>query len=145
MSDTVTAGGHRPIDDYEGEATALESRADIASLEGLHAERRQILPEYAALRALHGPANHWDKRRKAMLSAISVRIRMSTPPNGKWTESAVDDAAHADPQYIRFVDEGIDAATRYFLLDNQMQELNERIDDRRNAMFAYAAEARLAQ
>lgn len=141
MPDTIIAGGRAP--DFDGALTERESRADVTSLEGLHVERRQILREYKTLRALHGPGDKWSHRRKAMLAAIKVRIRMSSPPNGKWTDAAVDDAAHADEQYIRFVDEGIDSATRYVELDVAMTELAERIDDRKSSMFAYSAEARL--
>lgn len=126
-----------------GELSELESKANVTSLEGLHVARRQLLPEYSALRALHGPGNKWDSRRKAILSAIKVRVRMSTPPNGKWTEDAIDAAAHADDQYAAFIDQGIDSATRYVILENAMAEISERIEDRKSGLYLFGAEARL--
>jgi len=129
--------------DFSGELTERENRAEVCSLEALHVERRQLMPLYCALKALHGPANNWDKRRKCLLSAIKIRVRMSPAPSGKWTDAGVDDAAHADEQYVRFVDEGIATATQYAELDIRMTEISERIDDRRNGLFLYSAEAKL--
>jgi len=133
-------------DTYNGEVTALEARADTASLEGLHVQRRQLLPEYAALRALHGNNGKWDAKRKQLLEALKVRVRIEAQAkNEKVTEGLVDALAHAQDQYIQFIDEGIVGATRYFEVQTAMDEITEQIEARSAAIFAYSAEARLGR
>lgn len=141
MSDHImaTAAG------YEN-GTALESRADVESLDELHAERRALLPEYAALRVLHGQFGKWDNRRKQMLEAIKVRVRMEREAKGeKCTDAIVDAYAHADEQYAAVIDEGITGAARYVELDIRMSEIEERIRNREVSLLAYNAEARLGR
>lgn len=134
---TVTA-------DYTGECTALESRADVAALEGLHHERRQLLPEYRTLAALHGPGGKWDAKRKALLEALKVRHRMALQQRSeKVTDATVDALAHGDDQYIAFIDQGIAGHERYVELAVAMTELEERIKDRDHGLYAFSAEARL--
>jgi hypothetical protein len=129
---------------WTGELSALEERADIESLEHLHAERRKLLPEYASLRALHGPNGKWDAKRKAMLEAMKIRARMElTKDGGKTTEAAVDALGHADEQYVRFVDEGVEGATRYVVLETEMSELEELIRNREIALSVYGKEVTL--
>ncbi len=145
MTDTLIAGGHRPIDEgFTGELTERENRADVTSLEGLHAERRQLLPEYAKLKALHGPNGKWDAYRKALLEALKIRHRAALTKSGeKITEAYIDALAHGDDQYVTMIGEAIDQATRYVELDTRMAEIAERIDDRKSSLFCYSAEARL--
>ena len=144
MPDTIIAGGRSPANDWEGELTALESRADLDSLEGLHVERRQLLPEYAHLRALHGPNGKWDAKRKALLEATKIRARMLCQQrNEKVTEGLIDAMAHADDQYVDFIEEGVSGATRYVQLETAISEIEERIRGREFALLAYNAEARL--
>lgn len=132
--------------DFTGEVTALESRADVASLEGLHVERRQLLREYAPLRALHGPNGKFDNKRKALLEACKIRARMTMQKNGdKITETAVDAAGHADEQYVAFIDEGIAASVRYIELETMVSEIEERIRNREIGLLCYNSEAKLAR
>ena len=129
---------------FSGELTALEDRAEVSSLDGLHAERRALLTEYATLRALHGPGGKWDARRKAMLEAMKIRARLDmTARAEKITESAVDAYGHADPQYIAFVDQGILDATRYVELETAISEIEERIRNREIALSVYGKEVSL--
>lgn len=132
------------MSDYTGEMTALEDRADVASLEALHAERRTLLKEYARLKALHGPNGKWDAKRKAMLEAMKIRARMELTERGeKITEDKVDAYGHADEQYVAFVDRGIEDATRFVELDNQITEIEERIRNREIALSVYGKEVSL--
>lgn len=131
---------------FNGELTELESRADLDSLEGLQVERRQLLPEFAPLKALHGPFGKFDHKRKAMLEACKIRARMEMQQKGeKITEAAVDALGHADGQYIAFIDEGIVNATRYIELDIAVSEIEERIRNREFSLLAFNAEARLGR
>src|SRR5690242_6584527 len=92
----------------EIEGSALETRAGIASLDALHAQRRQLLITLAPLKALHGPGDLWDSKRKQLLEALKVRQRLTLLEQGqKVTEGLVDAMAYADEQYLRFVDQGI--------------------------------------
>lgn len=148
MTDTIMARDYKAemARVWEGDLTPLEQRAELDSLEDLHVQRRQLLPEYAVLRALHGPSGKWDARRKAMLSAIKVAIRIDAATRQeKMTEAAIDDAAHADAQYLSVVDQGIVGHTRYIELDTQVSELQERIDNRTSSMYAYGKEAGLGR
>lgn len=129
---------------WDGALTSLESRAETDSLEDLQLRRRQLLPEYAALRALHGPNGKWDARRKAMLEAMKIKARMALKDAGeKVTEAMVDAYAHADEQYVAFLDAGEAGAIRYVVVDNEVTELQERIEGRRAAIYAFAREASL--
>lgn len=131
---------------WSGELTALESRADVDSLDDLHARRRQLLPEYASLRALHGSNGKWDARRKQLLEATKVRVRMEAQQRQeKITEAYVDALAHADDRYALVIDEGIAGATRYVELETAVSEIEERIRTREIALLAYNAEVRLAR
>lgn len=135
-----------PITDFDGALSALESRADIASLEGLHAQRRQLLPEYAALRALHGANGKWDNKRKAFLEALKVKHRIEAGKRGeKTTDAYVDALAHGDDGYIAFVDQGIAGAVRYVELDVQISEIEEQIRNREICLLSFNAELRLAR
>ena len=146
MPDTIIAGGHSPATDWAGELTDLEARADIDSLLHLHAERRALLPVYAQLRALHGPNGKWDAKRKQLLEATKIRARMvCQQKQEKVTEGLVDAMAHADEQYVEFIDQGIAGATRYVEMETAISEIEERIRGREFALLAYNAETRLGQ
>lgn len=144
--DTIVAGGHSPAMDFDGALTALEERADITSLEGLQHERRQLLREYAPLKALHGNFGKFDNKRKALLEACKIRARLEMQQKGeKTTEAAVDALGHADQQYIDFIDQGIVGATRYVELETAVVEIEERIRNREICMLAYNSELKLAR
>ncbi len=129
---------------WGGELSALETRADADSLEDLHARRRAILPEYAALRALHGGGGKWDNKRKALLEAMKIRARMELTKDGaKTTEAAVDALGHADDQYVAFVDRGIEDATRFVVLETEISEIEEKIRNREIALSVYGKEVSL--
>lgn len=146
MSDTLIAGGHTPATDWDGALTSLEARAEIDSLEDLHARRRSLLREYAPLRALHGPGGKWDARRKAMLEATKVQARMDMQKAGeKITESAVDTAGHAHENYIKFIEDGITSATRYVELETEISEIEERIKNRETVLYVFGQEMKLAR
>jgi len=129
---------------WTGELTDLESRASIDSLEDLHARRRQVLPEYATLRALHGSNGKWDARRKALLEAMKLRARMECQQKGeKVTEGLIDAMAHGDPQYVAFIDQGITDGTRYVELETAVSEIEEKIRNRETCLLTYGREISL--
>lgn len=127
------------------ELTALESRAEVDSLGDLHARRRQLMQQLAPLQALYGAFGLWDARRKQLLESLKVRARMELSGDKKPTEAQIDAAAHADPQYERFLDDSYDAKVQYINLDTELSEIQERVRNRELALMAYAAELRLAR
>lgn len=129
---------------WMGELSALESRADVDSLEDLHQRRRALLVQLAPLKALHGPFGTWDAKRKQLLEALKVRHRSQLAAEGtKATEGMIDALAHADDQYAAFLDGSERDKAEFLVLDNEYQELNERIRNREFGILAYNAEARL--
>jgi hypothetical protein len=129
---------------WSGELTALEERSSIESLEHLHAERRKLLPEYAQLRALHGTSGKWDAKRKALLEAMKIKARMEmNSRQEKVTEGAVDALAHADEQYVAFIDRSIEDATRFVVVETEVQEIEELIRNREIALSVYGKEVTL--
>ena len=128
------------------ESTELESRAGIRSLDALHAERRQLLTVLAPLKALHGPGDLWDAKRKQMLEALKVRHRLKLLEQGqKVTEGLVDSMAYADQQYLSFIDQGERDRIEYITLQNRYNELEELIRDRELAMLCYNSEVKLTR
>ena len=124
--------------------TDREGKAEVEPIAYLQDLRRQMTPSYAALKALHGPANRWDARRKAMLSAIKVRVRLDLKQKGeKATDDTVDALAHADEQYQAFIDEGIDGAIAFTELQTRWDEIAERIENRKIELQCYNGEIRL--
>lgn len=129
---------------WEGDLSALESRAEVDSLEDLHHRRRAVLVQLAPLKALHGPFGTWDAKRKQLLEALKVKHRMEQSAAGvKTTEGLIDALAHADEQYAAFLDQSERDKTDYLLLDNEHTELNERIRSREIGLLAYNSEVKL--
>lgn len=133
--------------DYDGTVTDLEDRANVPSLEGLHHERRQILEEWKVLKALHGPGDKWQNRRKAFLEARKLAATMiyEETKKTKPPEWIIDMMGHADEAYIKFVEDGIAAAARYEELSVLKSEIEERIFSRNIELSAYSSEARLGR
>ena len=128
------------------ELTPLESRADVDALGDLHARRRLLLTQLAPLKALHGHNGIWDDKRKQMVEACKVRARLTLIEQGqKATDAAVESAAYADEQYARFIDDGITARIEYLNLQNEYDEIAERIRNREIALLAYNGELKLAR
>lgn len=96
--------------------------------------------EWARLGSLHGPFGKYSDIRKAKLATIAMRLRSEVPPNGipKWTDDLLDKAAHADKDYIAFVDESQVEHARYLELAAQRDGVDMKIH-RGNALLRVAA------
>lgn len=133
-------------DTWGGELTALESRADIDSLEDLHERRRQIVAANKRLVALHGNFGLFDNFRKKMLECEKVRVRMDLTAKGvKTTETMIDAEAHASEPYARFLDTALDEKIEHIRVSNELSEIEERIRARELALTAYSRELALAR
>lgn len=124
----------------------LEQRAEVESLEQLHADRRRLLTTLAPLKALHGPFGLFDDRRAQLLEAMKVKARLEllgADGKGKATDEGVKARAAADPAYRKFLDDGLADRITYIRQAVQLSELEERIRAREIELQAYSAEARL--
>ena len=125
---------------------AVEERAQIESLETLHAERRTLLVQLAPLKALHGHNGLWDDKRKQYLEARKIESRRALLETGnKPTEAMVDAMAYGSEQYESFLDAGVTARIEYIRLANELSEIEERIRSREIELLAYNSEIRLAR
>lgn len=78
--------------------------------------------------ALYGPGGLFDAQRKAKLSVIGVELReMLTKQGGKVTESAIDQMAHADEGYLKFLDEHERLRADWLLLNAQRDAIMLRV------------------
>lgn len=124
----------------------IEDRANVESLDTLHAERRTLLVQLNPLKALHGHNGLYDDKRKQMLEAMKVKARMRLSEGGqKVTEGMVESEAYGDPQYLAFLDEGIKNRIEYLKLQNELDEVNERIRSRELELICYNGETRLGR
>ncbi len=130
--------------DFTGELTDLEERASLASLEGLHAERRQLIEANAKLVALHGSFGLFDNFRKKMLECEKVRMRMELSAKGvKTTETMIDAEAHASEAYARFLDTALEEKIAWLTVSTRLSEIEESIRNREMSMTAYSREISL--
>lgn len=128
------------------DATGLEDRASVESLEILHHERRLLVRTLAPLKALHGSFGLFDARRKQMSRACMVRARMVIIGRGeKPTEAMVESEALCDPQFVAFLDQAERDRIEFIAQQTTLDEIEERIRNREIALQAYNSELRLAR
>ncbi len=126
------------------EASDLEQRAGIASLDELQTRRRLILERNTKLFALHGSFGLFDNFRKKMLECEKVRIRMElTKQEFKVTETMIDAAAHASELYGSFLDTALEEKVEYLRLSTEITEIEEAIRSRELELTSYNRELAL--
>lgn len=131
-------------DSWDGDLTALESRADVDSLYDLQQRRRKLIEDNAHLLALYGSFGLFDDRRKQMLEAQKVAARMNLTQQGaKVTEGMVEAEAYGSAAYQTLLDRAIEDKIACIKVQNAIDELNERIKNRESALFVYGQEVRL--
>jgi hypothetical protein len=123
---------------------ALESRADIESLEELQQQRRELIDSGAQLAALYGSFGLWDNIRKQRVELAKVASRARLTEHGdKVTEAAVEQYAYADDEYRAFLERAEKDKIAWVRLENRITEINERIRNRELSLRAYSVEAGL--
>lgn len=142
------------------DAKALEQRAEVASLEALQHKRRQLLTEYAPLAAKFkgGAVAGTDAARKRHRALVAKRILVeqqqlweakakpgvvAVGPFKEPSETALERMANADTEHIAFCDKLEADYTRFIVLENDIQEVNEKIRSREVELYAYNAELRM--
>lgn len=139
---------------------ALEMRAEVDSLEVLQQRRRDLLKEYAPLAAKFkgGATAGTDASRKRHRALVAKRILVQMEQD--WSakakpgviavgefkapaETALERMANADTEHIAFCDKLESDYTRFILLENDIQEINEKIRSREVELYSYNAELRM--
>lgn len=122
----------------------LEAKMGIPPLEGLLAERDELVSQVARLRARHGSFGTWDSERKIALAQAGAVIRaQSALEQRKVTEAAIDEGSHTAPSYVDFVTASISEKADWIVLENRIQGIEDTLL-RANAIARYlAAEAHL--
>lgn len=147
MPDTIMATGPATGgEEWGGELSAMESRAEVDSLEDLQRRRRKLVTENARLIALYGPFGLFDARRKQYVEAQKVVARQALLAAGqKATDSGVESEAYGSEAYQSFLDRSLDDRVVYLLVETELSEIAEKIKNRESALFLYGQEVRLAR
>lgn len=113
---------------------AEQMRADMElsngaePLDELLAELDKTEATWAEGAALYGPGGLFDAQRKAKLCVIGVELRdMLTKNGGKVTEASIDQMAHADDGYLKFLDEHERLRGDWLLLNAQRDAIMLRV------------------
>lgn len=141
------------------EPKALEHRAEVDSLEVLQHQRRQKMQEYAPLAGKFkgGATAGTDAARKRHRALVAKRILNDMKEKwgktlkpgevvGIWkepAETALERMANADIEHIAFCEKLESDYTRFILLENDIQEINEKIRSREVELYSYNAELRM--
>lgn len=128
-------------------AKALEQRAEVDSLEVLQAKRRALLIDYAPLAARFkgGATAGTDASRKRHRALVAKRIlvQLEQKQEKAPSEAALERMANADTEHIQFCDALEADYTRFIVLENDIQEVNEKIRSREVELYCYNGELRL--
>ena len=126
---------------------ALESRAEVESLEEMQAERRRILPDYAKLAAKFKGGNQAsaDTKRKQHRALVMKRIRADMKVEKDPSEEMLERLANADVEHIAFCESLERDFIEYTLLEFKITEIQERIRSRETELNCYNSELRLTR
>ncbi len=129
-----------------GDVKEIESRADVASLEGLQHDRREATKKHLRLLALFGNFGLFDVCRKALVEACKVEARMRLKEAGeKITDDRVESEAYGDSKYQMALDRALEDKMECLLALDEIDSLTERIRSREIELNAYNAELRLSK
>jgi len=122
----------------------VEDRIGIPPLEGLLAERDDMVREAAPLWAKYGPGEVWSHHRKSILSTLELEWRARLEGAGKKvTDASASAAAHADPRYTDELVRALEERAKLFALQNRIDNIGHLIM-RGNVLASFAkSEARL--
>lgn len=92
-------------------------------------EYGHIGTRYAALWADYGAGCLLDNQRKAFLSSIAAKIRVERAEQGlKTTEASIEEAAHADPEYVAWLTEQETGRMAFMLTELELDRCRRRLD-----------------
>lgn len=124
--------------------TDLNGGFDVEDLERLQALRRAAVTELAALWAFK---EVWDARRKSHRSLIGMEIELARKKElgEKYKElsaAALEALASGDPRHVLLIDTAERNLTRLQVLQNTVNDMSEKIDNRRALLYALGRELR---
>jgi hypothetical protein len=126
---------------------ALETRAEVESLEELQHARRELVKKWAPLAAMFrgGNSASIDSIRKQHRALIMTQIERDEFKDAAKApaETMLERRANASDKHIAFCDGLRQQYVEYITLDNQITEINERVQSREVEFRAYTAEMRL--
>lgn len=149
------------------EPKPIEHRAEVDSLEALQHKRRELMKEYAPLAGKFkgGATAGTDAARKRHRALVAKRVLVELRqefergpkmvPSKKTTglmvpavfeepsEAALERMANADTEHIAYCDNLEKEYTRFIVLENDIQEINEKIRSREVELYSYNAELRM--
>lgn len=107
----------------------VQDRMGITNVEELLAERDALVKTVAPLRARHGQGGVYNDQRKILLATIATKLRVEALEKAyKLTEAACDDAAHAAPEYIAFVERAAIEKAEWAIQENTIDGITETIN-----------------
>lgn len=139
----------------------IESRAEVDSLELLQHARRVLLKDYAPLAAKYkggrGQGSLADSARKRhralVMQKILIEMRQEFDKGLKPgvivgafkepSESALERLANAHIDHIAFCQDLEDDVTRFIVLENEVKEIDEKIESRLAEMRFVTSEMRM--
>lgn len=117
----------------------IELRAGVQPIEELHAERRHLIEQGKQMAALYGRFGMWDARRKVMLALAARRVRERFNKAGKRPSAAiVDEMAHGDATYTAFIEQSVQEAGEWQVIQNEINTVTETIN-RDQALIRFGA------
>jgi hypothetical protein len=126
---------------------ALEDKADVESLDVLQHERRELVKKWAPLAAMFrgGNSASIDSIRKQHRALIMTQIEATDfkGSDKRPAENMLERLANASDKHIAFCDDLREKYVAYITLDNDITQINERIQSREVELRAYTAELRL--
>lgn len=117
----------------------------VADLEGLLAERQEIVKRVAPLRALYGNGSYGGERSLKLVEArVSAAIRAGWEAEGaKFTEVKLDSAVRQHPEYIEALTADVQRRTEWVEAEEALEDINQRLRARQSDAQLLSAEARL--
>ena len=104
----------------------VESRMQIPPIAELLAERAELVKQVAPLRARFGTFGTYDDLRKIELARIAAIHRAKAFVDGnKVTEAQIDEMAHGDDRYAKFVLEATQQRATWAILEDRIQGISD--------------------
>jgi hypothetical protein len=148
------------------EPKELELRADVDSLEVLQHRRRDLIKQWSPLNAKYGggrgqgsPSDAARKRHRAIIMTKietemrqehdKLKTRAKADPDLKIgefkqpSEAQLERLANAHADHIAWCKDMEKEVDRYNVLDNDIKEINEKIESRLAELYCYNKELRL--
>lgn len=84
---------------------------------------------WADLAALHGGFGKYNDLRKIVLAQRMLALRSGAPPvgAGKWTDTLLEAAGHADAEYVAWVRREAERAQEFHALDQKRDRLYAKV------------------